>query len=159
VVERAGVRVECHNLDYGPGGLLAFQHAAVYRELGSAAATLPTLEEVRQALRHLDTPALVARGPLAPPTGTIDERAARCARASSRQWTTSSASRSRIARCARRSCVPTWIRRPAASRQRPSWTSAARRTCDGCGGRRARRRAHRDRAQAQGRLTARTAPA
>ena len=34
VVERAGVRVECHNLDYGPGGLLAFQHAAVYRELG-----------------------------------------------------------------------------------------------------------------------------
>ena len=34
VVERAGVRVECHNLDYGPGGLLAFQRAAVYRELG-----------------------------------------------------------------------------------------------------------------------------
>jgi AAA ATPase domain len=34
VVERAGVHVECHHLDYGPGGLLAFQHAAVYRELG-----------------------------------------------------------------------------------------------------------------------------
>jgi hypothetical protein len=77
VVERAGVRVECHNLDYGPGGLLAFQHAAVYRELGlPPPATLPTLEEVRQALRHLDTPALLARGPLAPPTGTLDERAA-----------------------------------------------------------------------------------
>jgi len=77
VVERAGVRVECHNLDYGPGGLLAFQHAAVYRELGlPPPATLPTLEEVRQALRQLDTPALLGRGPLAPATGTLDERAA-----------------------------------------------------------------------------------
>jgi hypothetical protein len=77
VVERAGVRVECHNLDYGPGGLLAFQHAAVYRELGlPPPATLPTLEEVRQALRELDTPALVGRGPLAPATGTVEERAA-----------------------------------------------------------------------------------
>ncbi len=77
VVERAGVRVECHNLDYGPGGLLAFQHAAVYRELGlPPPATLPTLEDVRQALRHLDTPALLARGPLAPANGTLDERAA-----------------------------------------------------------------------------------
>ena len=54
VVERAGVRVECHHLDYGPGGLLAFQHAAVYRELGlPPPAALPTLEEVRQALRQL----------------------------------------------------------------------------------------------------------
>jgi hypothetical protein len=34
VVERAGVRAECHNLDHGPGGLPAFQHAALYRELG-----------------------------------------------------------------------------------------------------------------------------
>jgi hypothetical protein len=33
-IDRAGVRVECHHLDYGPGGLLAFQRAAVYRELG-----------------------------------------------------------------------------------------------------------------------------
>jgi AAA ATPase domain len=77
VVERAGVRVECHNLDYGPGGLLAFQHAAVYRELGlPPPATLPTLEEVRQALRQLDTPALLGRGPLAPATGTVEQRAA-----------------------------------------------------------------------------------
>jgi hypothetical protein len=77
VVERAGVRVECHNLDYGPGGLLAFQHAAVYRGLGlPPPATLPTLEEVRQALRHLGSPALLARGPLAPATGTLAERAA-----------------------------------------------------------------------------------
>jgi hypothetical protein len=77
VVERAGVRVECHHLDYGPGGLLAFQHAAVYRELGlPPPATLPTLEEVRQALRHLGSPALLARGPLAPATGTVAERAA-----------------------------------------------------------------------------------
>ena len=77
VVERAGVRVECHNLDYGPGGLLAFQHAAVYRELGlPPPATLPTLEEVRQALRQLDSPELLGRGPLAPATGTLEERAA-----------------------------------------------------------------------------------
>ena len=34
VVERAGMRLECHNLDHGPGGLPAFQHAALYRELG-----------------------------------------------------------------------------------------------------------------------------
>ena len=77
VVERAGVRVECHNLDYGPGGLLAFQHAAVYRELGlPPPATLPTLEEIRQALRQLDSPELLGRGPLAPATGTLEERAA-----------------------------------------------------------------------------------
>jgi AAA ATPase domain len=77
VVERAGVRVECHHLDYGPGGLLAFQHAAVYRELGlPPPASLPTLEEVRQALRHLGAPALLAAGPLAPSTGTPAERAA-----------------------------------------------------------------------------------
>jgi hypothetical protein len=77
VVERAGVRVECHHLDYGPGGLLAFQHAEVYRELGlPAPAELPTVEDVRQALRHLGTPALLARGPLAPTTGTEAERAA-----------------------------------------------------------------------------------
>jgi hypothetical protein len=77
VVERAGVRVECHHLDYGPGGLLAFQHAEVYRELGlPPPAALPTVEDVRQALRQLDSPALLARGPLAPTTGTVAERAA-----------------------------------------------------------------------------------
>jgi hypothetical protein len=77
VVERAGVRVECHHLDYGPGGLLAFQHAEVYRELGlPPPAELPTVEDARQALRQLDSPALLARGPLAPTTGTVAERAA-----------------------------------------------------------------------------------
>jgi hypothetical protein len=77
VVERAGVRVECHHLDYGPGGLLAFQHAEVYRELGlPPPAALPTVEDVRQALRQLGSPALLARGPLAPTTGSVDERAA-----------------------------------------------------------------------------------
>jgi hypothetical protein len=77
VVERAGVRVECHHLDYGPGGLLAFQHAEVYRELGlPPPAALPTVEDVRQALRQLDSPALLARCPLAPTTGTVAERAA-----------------------------------------------------------------------------------
>ena len=53
VVEEAGVRVECHVLDYGPGGLLAFQRAAVYRELGLRP---PTLEAVREALRNYGSP-------------------------------------------------------------------------------------------------------
>lgn len=77
VVERAGVRVECHHLDYGPGGLLAFQHAEVYRELGLPPPKAPpTVEDVRQALRHFGSPALLADGPLAPATGSVADRAA-----------------------------------------------------------------------------------
>jgi hypothetical protein len=78
------VRVECHVLDYGPGGLLAFQRAAVYRELGLAAPPappapppVPTLDDVRRALRDYGTPALLAAGPLAPTDGTVNERAQR----------------------------------------------------------------------------------
>jgi hypothetical protein len=80
-VEHGGVRVECHVLDYGPGGLLSFQRSAVYRELGLAApAAAPRLEDVREALRHYRSPALLAAGPLAPAEGTPAERAA-CVRA------------------------------------------------------------------------------
>ena len=76
-LERGGLRVECHVLDYGPGGLLAFQRAAVYRELGlPPPAAPPSPEEVRDALRHFGSPALLAGGPLAPATGTLAERAA-----------------------------------------------------------------------------------
>jgi hypothetical protein len=83
-VDHGGVRVECHVLDYGPGGLLAFQRAAVYRELGLAAPPappapppVPTLDDVRRALRDYGTPALLAAGPLAPTDGTVNERAQR----------------------------------------------------------------------------------
>jgi AAA ATPase-like protein len=65
-VESDGVLVECHVLDYGPGGLLAFQRAAVYRELGLPPPPAPpTVEAVRDALRHYGSPALLADSPLA----------------------------------------------------------------------------------------------
>ncbi len=71
-VEEAGVRVECHVLDYGPGGLLAFQRAAVYRELGLRP---PTLEAVREALRNYTSPARLAASDLAPAAGSPAARA------------------------------------------------------------------------------------
>jgi hypothetical protein len=74
-VEHAGVRLECHVLDYGPGGLLAFQRAAVYRELGLAPAW-PTLDAVRSALRDYGSPSLLARCALAPADGSPAARAA-----------------------------------------------------------------------------------
>jgi hypothetical protein len=78
-VELGGVRVECHVLDYGPGGLLAFQRAAVYRELGLPAppppSVPPSFEIVRDALRHYNSPALLASSPLAPTRGSLSARA------------------------------------------------------------------------------------
>jgi len=72
----AGVVVACHVLDYGPGGLLAFQRAAVYRELGLPAPPLPpTLDAVREALRHYGSPARLAASALAPPGGPPAARA------------------------------------------------------------------------------------
>ena len=71
-VEEAGQRVECHVLDYGPGGLLAFQRAAVYRELGLRP---PTLEAVREALRNYTAPARLAASDLAPAAGSPAARA------------------------------------------------------------------------------------
>ena len=71
-VEEAGVPVECHVLDYGPGGLLAFQRAAVYRELGLRP---PTLEAVREALRNYASPARLAASDLAPAAGSPAARA------------------------------------------------------------------------------------
>lgn len=67
-VERGGVRVECHVLDYGPGGLLAFQRAAVYRELGlppPAVAVPLTVGAVRDALRCYGSPGRLVDSPLA----------------------------------------------------------------------------------------------
>ena len=71
-VEAGGVPVECHVLDYGPGGLLAFQRAAVYRELGLRP---PTLDAVREALRNYTSPSRLAASDLAPAAGSPAARA------------------------------------------------------------------------------------
>jgi hypothetical protein len=64
-------RVECHRIDYGPGGLLAAQRALVYVELGLAPpgprgrpAGIEA-EAVREALRNFRVPHELARSPLA----------------------------------------------------------------------------------------------
>jgi AAA ATPase domain len=64
-------RVECHRVDFGPGGLIAAQRAVVYAELGLArpdadAGEAPMeLESVREALRNFRVPHELARSPLA----------------------------------------------------------------------------------------------
>jgi hypothetical protein len=68
-----GVRVECHVIDYGPGGLIGAQRDVVYRELGlapprpqDAPAHLGIgAEEVRAALRNMQRPHRLAASPLA----------------------------------------------------------------------------------------------
>jgi hypothetical protein len=71
-------RIECHRIDYGPGGLLAAQRAVVYSELGLAAPTVGEqsydFEAVRDALRNFRVPHELARSPLAV-GDTADERA------------------------------------------------------------------------------------
>jgi AAA ATPase domain len=63
-------RIECHRIDYGPGGLIALQRAVVYAELGLAPPA-PAVEEppldldsVREALRNFRVPHELARSPL-----------------------------------------------------------------------------------------------
>jgi hypothetical protein len=76
--QHAGVWVECHVLDYGTGGLLAAQRAEIYRELAlpmPPPPTPPTFDVVRDALRHLGSPAILAVGPLAPTSGPPAARA------------------------------------------------------------------------------------
>jgi hypothetical protein len=73
-------RIECHRLDYGPGGLFAAMRAVVYAELGqvlpeaAATGTPPDLEAVREALRNFRVPHELARSPMASGT-TQDDRA------------------------------------------------------------------------------------
>ncbi|MHB8659783.1 MAG: AAA family ATPase [Solirubrobacteraceae bacterium] len=73
-------RVECHLVDYGPEGLLGAQRDLIYHELGLARppsrAPSPTLTAaVREVLRNLDRPQVLAGSELA--TGTsLAERAA-----------------------------------------------------------------------------------
>jgi hypothetical protein len=73
-------RIECHRIDYGPGGLVAAQRAVVYAELGLAppipveGGTSLELDDVREALRNFRVPHELARSPLA--TGEqLEERA------------------------------------------------------------------------------------
>jgi hypothetical protein len=78
-LEHEGVWIECHVLDYGPGGVLGHQRATVYRELGLSVPEprgrgLP-FDAVRDALRHYGSPTLLAAGPLAPPHGPPSLRA------------------------------------------------------------------------------------
>ncbi len=64
-------RIECHRIDYGPGGLFAAQRAVVYAELGlpDPQKTPPVApldaEAVRDALRNFRVPHELAQSPLA----------------------------------------------------------------------------------------------
>jgi AAA ATPase domain len=75
-LEIGGRRIECHRIDYGPGGLLAALRGVVYAELGlpvpepdGQAPALrqppPELAAVREALRNFRVPHELARSPLA----------------------------------------------------------------------------------------------
>ncbi len=77
---RIGNRVvQCHRLDYGPGGMFAYIRAQIYAEIGLPAPAQPErlvadAAAVRQALRDFRVPRELARSPLA--TGsTVAERA------------------------------------------------------------------------------------
>jgi AAA ATPase domain len=64
-------RIECHRIDYGPGGLVAAQRSVVYAELGLAAPrpikgeSGLEFEAVREALRNFRVPHELARSSLA----------------------------------------------------------------------------------------------
>ena len=77
----ANVPIQCHRIDYGPGGLIAAQRRVVYAELGlpvPATGEQPgeeiDVESVRVALRNFQQPQELARSPLADGAGP-DERA------------------------------------------------------------------------------------
>jgi hypothetical protein len=71
--------VECHVIDWGPGGVLAAVRAHIYGELGLPAPPRPasgqtvSVEVVREAFRNLGIPAELARSPLAH-GGSVTER-------------------------------------------------------------------------------------
>jgi len=73
--------IECHRIDYGPGGLVAAQRAVVYGELGLSAPQEDIdgqgkidFDSVREALRNFRVPYELARSPLASGQGA-EERA------------------------------------------------------------------------------------
>jgi hypothetical protein len=65
------IRIQCHRIDYGPGGLIAAQRGVVYSELGlpnprrEAERAEIDAEAVRSALRNFRVPHELARSPLA----------------------------------------------------------------------------------------------
>jgi len=71
--------VECHVIDWGPGGVLAAVRAHIYKELGlpepprSTPERIVSVEVVREAFRNLAVPAELARSPLAR-GGSVGER-------------------------------------------------------------------------------------
>ncbi|HXB46628.1 MAG TPA: ATP-binding protein [Streptosporangiaceae bacterium] len=71
--------VQCHRLDYGPGGVFTFIRAQIYAELGLPVPQSPQQsaadpEAVREILRNFRVPRELARSPLAQGT-TAQERA------------------------------------------------------------------------------------
>jgi hypothetical protein len=71
--------VQCHRLDYGPGGVFAFMRAQIYAELGLPVPQPPQPpaadpSAVREILRNFRVPRELARSPLAQGT-TVRERA------------------------------------------------------------------------------------
>jgi AAA ATPase domain len=74
-------RIECHLIDWGPGGLLAAQRELVYHEAGLEAPPRPhhssavTADAVHDALRDLHAPDELARNELAA-GDTVEDRAA-----------------------------------------------------------------------------------
>jgi hypothetical protein len=75
-LQLASVEVECHLLDYGPGGLLGAQRDVVYAEAGLRPPHTPPIdvEVVRQALRDLGVPSRLAANELAS-GDALEERA------------------------------------------------------------------------------------
>jgi hypothetical protein len=80
-VQISGQRLECHLLDYGPGGLLGYQRDWVYKELGltppafhQTPGDTDYAEAVRDALRDFRVPHKLAASPLAD-GGSQEERA------------------------------------------------------------------------------------
>jgi hypothetical protein len=71
--------VQCHRLDYGPGGLFSYMRAQIYAEIGLPAPEQPPplatdAGTVREALKNFRVPRELSRSPLA--TGeTVAERA------------------------------------------------------------------------------------
>ena len=71
--------VECHRLDYGPGGMFSYMRAQLYAEIGLPAPAQPErvvtdAGTVRQALKDFRVPRELARSPLAAGS-TVTERA------------------------------------------------------------------------------------
>ncbi len=71
--------VECHRLDYGPGGMFSYMRAQLYAEIGLPAPAQPErvvtdAGTVRQALKDFRVPRELARSPLAAGS-TVPERA------------------------------------------------------------------------------------